>query len=46
MRLRETVRENGLIGLLFVPLCILLGHDFNVGRRCVRCLEPKRKCDY
>lgn len=43
MKLKQVFTENGLIGLCFVPLCIIFGHDYNVGRRCIRCFEPKKR---
>lgn len=42
-RIRETFRESGLIGLLFIPICWLVGHDFGYGQVCMRCNEPKRE---
>ena len=46
MRIRETIRDNGFIGLLFIPICWFIGHDFNIGRKCIRCSEPKKRLDY
>lgn len=43
MGLKTAIKEYGLSGILrFIP-CVLVGHDYNVGRVCVRCDNPKPK---
>jgi len=41
MDIKESFRDNGIIGILSIPICWFIGHDFNVGQRCIRCCEKR-----
>jgi len=41
MNLEEVLKERGILGLFFVPVCWFIGHDFNIGKKCIRCNEKK-----
>lgn len=40
MTIKSIIEENGLLGLMWIPVCLFLGHDYNIGRRCIRCHKP------
>jgi hypothetical protein len=42
MSLKTSIKENGLFGIVLYFHCLLFGHDYNIGRICVYCEEPKR----
>lgn len=41
--IKEILKDRGILGLLLVPVCWIIGHDFHVGRACIRCYEPRKR---